>query len=450
MSRIISNEQFPQLDRIRNSEYLLEVMQQHLGGQLNKNGYRFKSCRVKGLRIKKRACLLELSVKVCNADGEILGKQHYFGKLFPLSKTIQKYMTPSSQEFVQPIFGEASGYIPEWNLFVWAYPNDPSLPGIASLMDEQKMLKLISERPRDFGIPNGSQPQSVKTSLLKHMTNRRCTYVHEVTLQDSQGTNRLHKVFGKTYRENKSAEGYTIMEKIWQSEACQNKTFRMPEPYWHEPSQGNVWQEMLPGESLAKIFSTVDLAVLAQDIGRGLAAFHGCGVTLDEELTAEFQFDDLQKCYATINKTFPEYSDQYTGIYNKLMATYPTLQPVAQTPVHGSFKFGHVLYDGKDIGFIDFDGANIGDPCYDLGRFIAYIKKQQADNKVSDREAQRVVENFCGAYNGTSTAKLPQKRIDWFATSHIFTSELYGTVKKMRPDLVAGLLKLADEICPEV
>jgi aminoglycoside phosphotransferase (APT) family kinase protein len=122
------------------------------------------------------------------------------------------------------------------------------------------------------------------------------------------------------------------------------------------------------------------------------------------------------------------------------------LPPSALTPVHGSFKLSHIFYNGREIAFIDFDGAKQGDPCYDLGRFIAAVYRLQAGATMDAETARRTVENFCAAYHHAAKTVVPQERINWFASAHILTGEIYKTVKSMIPGEVEQLLKIAGTI----
>ena len=156
----------------------------------------------------------------------------------------------------------------------------------------------------------------------------------------------------------------------------------------------------------------------------------------------------MRETIDAVKDTFPQYAETCAAYGERLFAAQAGLRPVKLVPVHGSFKFSHIFYDGKEVAFIDFDGANLGDPCYDLGRFIAYVCKLQADFKIAMETAQRTVENFCAAYDQSAQQTVPQERINWFAGSHILTSQVYKAVKSLEANLIARLLHAADTLCP--
>jgi len=255
-----------------------------------------------------------------------------------------------------------------------------------------------------------------------------------------------HTIFGKTYTTAEGAEAFASMKQIWQTEACQSRAFRMPQPYWYDDERNILWQEALSGQALAKIAGEVDLAEAAKQVGVELAAFHGCGAGLPEKITGDFLLDELRASLTAVGKSLPQHAGAYARVHHKLMAAYPALPPAALTPVHGSFKFSHIFHTGREIAFIDFDGANQGDPCYDLGRFLAALYRMQFESAIDAATVRCAVENFCAAYHRAAKFAAPPQRIDWFTAAHLLGSEIYKTVKSMIPGEVDQLLKIADAI----
>jgi thiamine kinase-like enzyme len=450
-----NNGNIPQLLEMTDQYQLAEVLQQHVGAKLSEQGQKIHSCRVERIYYNPGGrCRLHLNAKICGKDGEELGHQIFFGGIFRPGEGKAVYEEARSREFQQPAFGDPIGFIPPWEMVVWAYPNDPRLDGLATMMSREKIFKLVSEQPSRFGIQNGYRPKDVQTRLAKYVPGKRCAYIFDFSLEDAAGEKKGHTLFGKAYYDDEvGSEAYTIMSKIWQTPACQRGAFAMPQPYWYDQELNIVWQEAIPGRALAKIAGEIDLAEIAKMIGSGLAAFHGSALIFPERMNLEFQLKELQSSLNAVSKTFPQYKDACSALYDKLKAAYPGLKPwpgrpVAPMPVHGSFKLSHIFYDGGKVAFIDFDGANLGDPCYDLGRFIAAVWKLQANSTIDRETAQRVIENFCCAYRQAGPAELPQQRIDWFASAHLLTSETYKAVKRLNSILVAELLKIADGICP--
>jgi len=445
---IPSEWHIPALHEMNDRGRLAEVLQQYLGAKLRERRQRIASCRIKRIYYKPGGrCRLSLKAKICDRDGKELGEQLYYGCIHEAGQGQTVFERAAGQELLQPEFGDPIGFIPEWETVLWAYPNDPSVSGITTLMNPEKVFKLVAEQPERFGIQNGYRPQAIAARLAKYVPGKRCAYFFDLALEEKSGrAAKPHTIFGKTYTTEEGAEAFAVMSRIWRTQACQSRAFRMPQPYSYDGERNILWQEALDGQALAKIAGEINLAEAAKQAGAELAAFHGCGASLPEKMTGAFQLEELQAALVAIGASLPQHAEAYARVHHKLMAAYPALPPTALTPVHGSFKFSHIFHTAREIAFIDFDGANQGDPCYDLGRFLAALHRIQFESAIDTPTVRRTAENFCAAYHRAAKSAAPQKRIDWFTAAHLLGSEIYKTVKSMIPGEVEQLLKIADAI----
>jgi aminoglycoside phosphotransferase (APT) family kinase protein len=150
-----------------------------------------------------------------------------------------------------------------------------------------------------------------------------------------------------------------------------------------------------------------------------------------------------------IHSAFPEHAERCSALHARLLDALPSLGPEARAPVHGSFKFSHIfLCDGK-VAFIDFDGATLGDPTYDLGRFIAHLQEMKATHKLPADVTDQIAERFVDAYRGEAGDAISQRRIGWYASGHVLASQIYKAVKRYDPTPIEKLLHLAEACCPE-
>jgi hypothetical protein len=292
--------------------------------------------------------------------------------------------------------------------------------------------------------------------MTKYVPGMRCGYIYHMTIAasnshdtNSHDTNSSCAVYGKAYREDEGEKAYAKMKQIWESEASQRGDLVLPQPYSYDPETQILWHEALPGQPFAKFAGTIsNLPDVAQEIGARLAAFHGTSLQLHLEMTFDFQVEEVRRAVAAIARTFPDYAEPCAAVGQKLLDAAAQLGPGAVTPVHASFKFSHIFATKKGIAFIDFDGANLGDPGYDLGRFIAHLYKMQASGKIDPEVAEQTITNFCDSYNRAAASPVPQERINWFAASHLVSSQVYKAVKRMGPEQVGKLLQIADRLCP--
>jgi thiamine kinase-like enzyme len=437
--------EYPQLREIADNEKLARKLEEYLGPD---SGLRVESCKIEQLHYRPGGgCKISLKAYI-GRDDRYLGEQIYMGMLVDGERrTVEKIQERTAlRHLAKPMFGPPLVYVPEWALFLWAYPNDPNLPGLALMVSPEKVLDVVKSAPNKFGL--SAAPAAIEAAMTKYIPGQRCGYVYRLALGGANG-NGEYSIYGKAYREGNGEAAYEIMRQIWESEASQKGDLLLPQPYSFDAENGILWQEAISGQPLAKIAHTVEnLPAMAQEIGARLAALHATRLLLKEEMTLAFQIDDVRRSVDMISRTFPEYAARNEKLGETLLRAAARLEPVPSTPVHGSFKFSHIFAAEKGLTFIDFDGANLGDPAYDVGRFIAHVHKMKADFSIDPEAADQTIANFCASYNRAAVSPLPQERIDWFAASHLLASQVYKAVKRIDPGAMNKLLKMAEHLCP--
>lgn len=428
-------QEYPQLADIRDKLLLQEKLAKYSS---DVNDLRIVSCYTKRVYYRPgKECRVLFEATIANASGEILGKQLYFGQIHP-GKAPEVFAAFNRDSLTKPMYGDALLLIPEWELVLLAFPNDPNIPGISFMSQPAEVLAAMQARPGDFGL--AASPEKLTALLKKHVPRKRCCYGYTVSgkyLAEDK------VIFGKAYQEKEGPIAYAIHKGLWDSAQRRAGGFFMSEPYSFDRERMIVWKEMLSGRSLAK---SADMAsqfpALAKEIGRQLAALHQVEMDLPLTLSIDAQIAGLKKTAGTIRKGLPAYGDTGDQLVAQLLDEAAMLPPQPYSLVHASFKFSHIFLSDEKISIVDFDGVTMGDPGYDLGRFLARLYRMQVSGKINAEIAQQTATAFCEAYNAAARHPLSQRRIDWYAASHLVISELNRAVKRTLRDDVDGLLAL--------
>lgn len=460
LQSIPEHGEYPQLREIADPERLAEVMQVHLGPRFASGKLRVDRCKIGRVYYKPGpdgSCKIRLKARIRASDGSEVGKQMFFGHVFPSGLVQTKFEKVRGRARAQPAFGQPVALIPDWNMILWAYPNDPGLVGLPTLSAPDKVLAMMQRAPERFGLAADQTLVEIEACLTKYVPGRRCGYIYrtKVAVGDDSGSTAEHMVYGKAYRDQAGRAAYDILEQIWGSEARQRGALCLPEPYSYDEDLNILWQEALPGRPLSKMPPDIDLPTIAVEIARQLAAFHGTELDLPTRVNSELELANLRERVEIISRTFPQVAERCAAVQKRLTKCADDLGRRVLTPVHGSFKFSHTFAGGGQVALIDFDGANLGDPAYDLGHFVAHLRGMEAAGKVAGEVAEKTVENFCTAYHEETAFSLSRERIMWFAASLIMSSQIYRMVKRSYkvverydPNEMAKLLTLAEQACP--
>lgn len=444
LANIPADCEFAQLREMAETAALARKLNQCLGPAFVAGDLKVVSCAIEQLNYRPgAACVILFTASICDRQQRELGQQRFYGKLFRRAARAEKVFARQQQKsWTAPAFGAPVVYLQDWRTVLWAYPNDPKVPGMAKMADTAKVLADMQAAPEKFGLRLA--PVTIHAAPSKYVPGMRGGYFFHLTMTDGAAA----AIYGKAYRRAEGPKAFALMQQIWESAARRQGRLVLPEPYSYDTERHVLWQEMIAGEPLAKIAERLpDFSHVANEIGERLAAFHGIRLQLPEERTVAAQVEELRHAVKKIGQTFPEYAARCAQTGEKLLAVASQFGSGPVTPVHASFKFSHVFATAKGIAFIDFDGASLGDPGYDVGRFIAHLYKMQAAWKIAPAVAEQTIADFSASYNRAAAVPLSPARINWFAASHLIASQVYKSVKRMDTSLVSRLLKIADQLC---
>ena len=333
-------------------------------------------------------------------------------------------------------------------MIVWAYPNDPNLPGLALLADRDAVAELVRRNPLAFGLPAEGELRDLRHGVAKYVPGQRCGYRYRALWRDAAGAETEHRFYGKAYQEGLGEPAYEILRQLWESEACTSGRLRIPAPYGFDSEHEVVWQEMLPGASFSKDASALDLEAWAGLIASSLGSFHATELTLPPGLGLERELEELQLSVRKLCKSYPQYAERCKALGARLTAAVPFLEAVPPAPVHGSFKISHVFDAEGRVAFIDFDGAGLGDPTYDVGRFLAHLVVAGLNSKADEESIGACLDRFRDAYGRAVPWGWPSARVHWYTSALLLSSQAYKCVKRMVPDRVEAILCAAESWFP--
>jgi hypothetical protein len=440
---------FPQLAQVIDETRFRAHLQEHLGAAATAGAICIDRLKIRKLYYKpERSCRVLFDVELRNGTGERL-KQSYYGKILPQNKVQKVFERALGAERTEPQIGPGVTLLSELGMVLWAYPNDPNLPGLAFLANHDAVLAALREHPTRFGLPVGAEPLALRFGVAKYVPGQRCGYRYRLRWRDANGHEAEHRFFGKAYQQGLSAPAFDIVRQIEDSAAFRSGELRIPRTWSHDAAREVVWQEMLPGQSFSKEMSALDLDRWAGPVGQALAAFHASPLQLGPGLGLSQELEELHESSRKICKAYPEHAARCQALEHRLSAAAADLPHVPVAPVHGSFKVSHFFDVGGEVAFIDFDGAGLGDPTYDVGRFVAHLAIAGLNSKTDADSIQEALQHFRDRYAARVPWEWPEIRVRWYTSALLVSSQAYKCVKRMVPGRVDAILRLAEEWFPD-
>lgn len=408
---------------------------------------------VRGVKLKRvyykpgRSCRLTFEAKLRGPDGR-KAEQFFFGKIHAAGKGESALRRAAQAELTAPELGPAVTLVRELDMVLWAYPNDPNLPGLATLANPQAVTALVENNPTAFGLPVAGRVADLRLGVGKYVPGQRCGYRYRVRWSGPDGDTE-RSFYGKAYQEGLGRPAYEVLAQLARTPAVQSGRLRIPMPYGYDAGREIVWQEMLPGRSFSKDAGGLDLVALAAPVAASLGAFHASKLDLGPGLGLDAELAELASSAAKIVKADPNLGPRVEALRARLVAAVPGLPPVPEAPVHGSFKISHVFDAGGTVAFIDFDGAGLGDPTYDVGRFFAHLAVAGLASKTDAEAVHAAMRTFQTAYAEAVPWGWPDARVRWYTSALLLSSQAYKCVKRLSPERLSAILTAAEEWFPQ-
>jgi aminoglycoside phosphotransferase (APT) family kinase protein len=167
--------------------------------------------------------------------------------------------------------------------------------------------------------------------------------------------------------------------------------------------------EFVEGENLGDMMDvTTDVELMQSYVAiaaRVLSQIHGSHFESDDIKTHASEVKRLRRTAGLLTEMAPDFSRDVLLTLDRAEAAAKKIGlPKQVSMVHGGFKPTQMLVKGQHATLVDFDGAAVGDPAIDVGRFMAKLREDALDR--NRRHLMTLPEHFLKAYAGASTREV--------------------------------------------
>lgn len=343
---------------------------------------------------------------------------------------------------------------------------DEALPSLPRLADPVEAARLIEPVLREAGYPDATIT-ACDPVVVRYKPGSRCTVVAGLTYAGATRPVPPDRVVLKTHHGEKGKAAWDAMNALWQRRTSWSQDVRLAEPLGYLEDERILVQGPVPGELLLKDLARVAIAdggIALLDsfrtelsaTARGIAAVHGSGATYGPTDTLEDELDKVREVVDRLATSAPELARAAQPLVGCLADLARDTDPDPAVPCHHDFRPAQVLLDGEGVSFVDFDGACMGEPALDLGRFRAKLRDTGIsafgpDVPRSGHETQMTLElldHLCEAFLADYQEQAPvsRERVLLWETCDLLTSLLHAWTKVLLPRVEARLTVLVHQI----
>ena len=348
---------------------------------------------------------------------------HYLNyKPFERARLVLAANADEATELVFEIDGRSqslangSGFaIAELGAHGWVLNDAPRLEAVSILRDPPA-LRRIAGQALDLA------PGPVDVDLVRYVPRKRAV----LTIVQRGKPGRIYAKVARPQDADGLAACFEAVERIARAGTF---AFRVPKVVAYQPDLHTVFMSEVPGRPFTEVIAGPDTEPFAA-VGTALATLHRSALRPKAVWTSGQQLDDLRRHLAGLARALPWLSGRIGSLVAHLTAIEPEPFEGKGRPIHGNLFGDQILWDGAEVGIVDWDRLAWGDPLYDLGRLLAHQIYETALNAGSPDAARTCSNALIRAFVRAANCRIDQTRLAWHVAIELL---LRAKISALRP-----------------
>jgi Phosphotransferase enzyme family len=329
-------------------------------------------------------------------------------------------------------------HIPELDLILWRFPDDPELRSLTELMDPETVRHHLPAQ--NLSPIMGNPPFRVlDIEIVNYRPEIRCTNRYQVV---SRRHNHPYTVFGKTYRKGEGRHLSERWEYFWDRSLSEPDGMAVARPLGYTPAVSTLWQLGVEGTPLHQVLDESNFSHYLAATAKGLATLHHSDVPGLAAHSPEDHLTEVRKKVQKLSAAIPHLAGPLGTIARHLEQTAPRRSDIPFRPIHWDFHIHQLLACKGKLVFCDLDELVIGDPVQDLANFIVDLHF-----RTFHRHFVRLLSGeLCRTYRQHVPWDVPAERLAWHACIQ-FVNKAYRHYLRFAPGFeqsVEQIIRLAE------
>lgn len=458
---------FPGLRQSFDPDVMGELLQQSLIG--DRGGHAIEECSPGKAYVDVDECLLRYAVRLRDTDTGQTHSAMVTGRLFADSDACAAFF----DDRLQPVAGCAEGR-PEiagfdtpvavfegLRLAVHAYPIDPDLPSLIDATDPTRMADILGRL-----VPSSLDPdlevKGCRIAVAHYPRRDRCVLRYAVNGWRRGGEASV-LVFGKVSSVGEPALDRAVIEELGRALGDGMGGVRIPRHVGHIPHLDLVIIEGIPGSpEIAPLLKTragreeIDdshsLERVVEASGLVAAEVHRCMIRVGRQRRLKGELAGLEAELAALGQVIPEEMAPLDELFSEVRNAGHGVDEGRLKFSHGDFTPSQILFNGAEVGLIDFDNLGEAEPELDLGQFCAYLSaaalKAELSSGVVEVLGPQLRSRFLEAYaeaSGMSNSEEFQLRVRTYEQVSLLRMAIRGW-RQLKPARASLALKVLEGI----
>lgn len=331
--------------------------------------------------------------------------------------------------------------VPELDMIVWTFPDDPCLPQLRELLDVSQVVRHLPYA--DLPFPDAKSIVAIAVCVVRYRPEQRCILRYDIQYG---AIGEPYVLYAKVFADD---NGEHVFSRIQRCYAAANALgVRIARPVAYSAAVRSVWQEELAGKPLTEIRDR-DYRAPMDAVGHCLAKLHASDLPMHKAVTREARLADAAKKSRKLAQMLPALDAELSGLIAREYAELQQLPPAPQAVIHGDVHFGQFLMTAEgELALFDFDEWSSGDPAQDLADLIVdphvsqFARDQAKTNQIL---SSRIAAVMLASYRKHAAWAVSDATIAWHARIQLI-NKAYRAAIQQEPrwqEKVPALIALA-------
>jgi hypothetical protein len=200
---------------------------------------------------------------------------------------------------------EGARLVPELDMIVWNFPDDPRLPQLPELLDVNRVARHFPYP----GLPFAADAiVDIKIEVVRYRPEQRCILRYDI----GYGPNRdRHVLYAKVFADDIGEQVLARMRHCYG--AANSLGVRIARPLGYSATVRTLWQEELRGTALSVVLDAGDYDPPLAAIGNCLAGLHTADLPMQTTVTREARLEDASKKSRKLEQMLPEFAAELSA-----------------------------------------------------------------------------------------------------------------------------------------
>ncbi len=261
-------------------------------------------------------------------------------------------------------------------------------------------------------------------------------------------------VVGKLVNRDRLDELRIRLESLHAEVTRTRARFGVARPTGVDETRGILVEELRAGRDLASLLRSGNLCELLEEVGAIHAHIHCLEVPQAPPWKLSLFIAEMRQRVAWLSFVFPKQKGFFSGTLAALEVRQPAPRADYAAFCHGDFRCTNILLDEDRWSVIDFDDCVIGDPYWEIGKFLALLPYDVPSCRRGEATAGGALlraarDAYLRGYRERSCRRLDEGAILWywicgeiFRLARLTKRDLYqtGDLERSRAQ-ICGLLR---------